>query len=116
MNRKQMHEALALGVSPLELSITKWEKIRYGKGKDQGASNCALCQVYNSSVLECQNAELELCPIRLAQPDYPEGCCEQYDTFKSRQEKGADKSSMIEAVDALIDFLKSLRLKKGAKT
>jgi len=54
MDREEMLERLAGGEDALEISIRKWEDIVAGKGKNEGASNCALCEKYGCLICPVQ--------------------------------------------------------------
>lgn len=53
MKISTMHERLAKGENPLDLSIEKWQDIVNGTGEDEGRLNCALCAVYEKNCPDC---------------------------------------------------------------
>jgi len=122
LNRKEMLKRLYdKGEDPLELSIEKWEDIynaikrlrKYTPGVigklEDGANNCALCEVLNS--------ECEYCPI--AQTTNSKSCLgTPYWLFNEALFEG-DLRKLKQAARAEIEFLKSLRplwkeIKKGS--
>jgi len=74
MKREEMLRRLKDGEDPLELSIEKWEDIvkhlesigsllDYDESLDDGAENCALCELYNES--DEEHDSCYYCPVNM---------------------------------------------------
>lgn len=82
----------------LDGSIKKWELIVEGKAKDEGRSNCPLCQLYNKDNVEdeCRYK----CPIGI---DVENRCC--YGTPYILY----NRSPSVETAQAMLDYLTDLK-------
>jgi hypothetical protein len=97
MDRKEMLERLEAGENPLEVSIQKWQDIVDGKGKNDGAFNCALCLTFR-----CKD-----CPVTVKTGGH--SCHHTPYYYYILAEERGDKELMRKyALEELI-FLKSLR-------
>ena len=113
MTREEMLKRLKAGEDPLDLSIEKWKDIvehlnqiskieEYNKELQQGANNCALCEVYGYSY--------EHCPVYIATKGMS---CRNtpYPEFVSAEYHGLLNKMKIKAKEEL-EFLKSLKKQK----
>lgn len=108
----------------LEGSISKWEKIVAGTGKDEGTDNCSLCRkFYDLEGPETEDGDpfrQEMCygcPVSIASGDI--GCGStpyaewSYLVHGSVFPHKADTEAKKTAAQQELDFLKSLRPNSG---
>lgn len=93
MTRKEMLQRLEKNADLLDLAIQKWQDIVLGIGTDEGADNCALCEVYTIEDGTCT----EECPIM--EDTNRMGC------------KGTPYPSSNDNGMAMLEYLKSLKRK-----
>ena len=92
-----MLKRLKEGADPLELSIEKWQDIADGKGRNNGAENCALCET---------NSECDTCLIFLKKHVMCSGT-PFHEYFLAKTVEARHYFALEE-----VDFLKSLRTKE----
>jgi hypothetical protein len=106
-----IEEALSEGVSPIELSILKWELVREGYFDGTYGSTCALCSKYYNYFSEIDGS-CDTCPIRKkTEQRYCRGTPYSDYIFSNTDEYEVafpDKD-LLQIIDREIDFLKELR-------
>ena len=107
MKVREMRKRLDAGEDALELSIEKWQDIVDGTGEELEDKNCALCKLYNKKE-ENEESNCLPCPIykRTGKKYCQNTPYEEYYCYPIRGKKKAE---------AELEFLKSLRPKKGVK-